>query len=147
MWLNIARLCTTASIKMDHSSLTPNTNSSNIISEGCKMTDEVKKMEQFWVSPSFVDDDACREDGVTTYHLMYEIPGSNKEGIRLRALNDRLRLTAPRGSSAEYVSDISFCCDADPSQVSARYGDGILNVDVPVMCPDPFQDVPEVPIE
>ena len=111
------------------------------------MIDDEKKTEQIWVSPTFVDDDACRDDGASTYHLTYEIPGTKKDEIRLCARTDGLRLTAPRGDSAKYVSEISFCCTADTQQVSARYDDGLLKVDVPVMCEDPFKDVPEVLIE
>ncbi|HMF33504.1 MAG TPA: Hsp20 family protein [Candidatus Lokiarchaeia archaeon] len=111
------------------------------------MSDESKLVERIWVNPSFSDDSACSDDGSDVYHLTYAIPGASKDNIRLRVLNDRVRLDAARGDDAEYASEISFCCDADPSRVSARYEEGLLQVDVPVNCPDPYSDATDVPIE
>jgi HSP20 family molecular chaperone IbpA len=99
------------------------------------------------VNPTVDDDAACSDDGSDVYHLTYAIPGTRKDEIRLQVADDRVRLSALRGEDAEYVSEISFCCNADPSQVTARYEEGLLKVDVPVICPDPFADATDVAIE
>ncbi len=102
--------------------------------------------EMIWVSPNFTDDNACSE-GTDMYHLTYEIPGASRDSIKLRVIKDEIRLTAPRGSDEEFWSDVTFCCETDPSKVKASYSDGILKVDVPIMCPDPFQTAVDVKVE
>ncbi|OLS16193.1 MAG: hypothetical protein RBG13Loki_0178 [Promethearchaeota archaeon CR_4] len=111
------------------------------------MAEKGTTKEMIWVSPNFTDDNACSGEGTDVYHLTYEIPGTSKDGIKLRVIKDGIRLTAPRGSDAEYWSDISFCCEADPSKVKASYSEGVLKVDVPIMCPDPFQSAVDVHVE
>jgi HSP20 family molecular chaperone IbpA len=111
------------------------------------MAEERNIVERIWVNPTLEDDTACSDDGSDVYHLTYAIPGTQKDGISLKVASDRVRMTAPRGDDVEYVSEISFCCDADVSQVTAHYEEGLLKVDVPVMCPDPFADATDVSIE
>ncbi len=111
------------------------------------MAEKETEREMIWVSPNLTDDHACSMEGSDVYHLTYDIPGASRDGIKLRVIKDGIRLSAPRGSDAEYWSDISFCCDADPSKVKATYSEGILRVDVPVNCPDPFQSATDVKVE
>ncbi len=111
------------------------------------MTEQGTDRDLIWVSPNFTSDNACSGEGTDVYHLTYEIPGASRDGIKLRVIKDGIRLSATRGSDEEYWSDISFDCDADPSKVKATYSDGVLKVDVPIMCPDPFQSAVDVRVE
>jgi HSP20 family molecular chaperone IbpA len=108
------------------------------------VTDKEKKL--IWVHPCV--DCGCDCDDVENdhYHISIELPGVKKKNIDLKVIKSGLRLRAKKGDTIEYVSELKFLCDADPNKVEANYEDGLLTVDVPFDCPDPFQDISKVKI-
>ena len=66
--------------------------------------------------------------------------GVKKEDIDLRIIPEGLRLEAKRDKHTSYVSEYAFACDADPDHVKADYHEGVLNVDIPLKCRDPYVD-------
>ena len=62
----------------------------------------------------------------------------------LKVIKTGLRLRARKGDNTEYVSELKFLCDAKVSDVKADYEDGLLTLDVPFDCPDPFKDVDSI---
>jgi HSP20 family molecular chaperone IbpA len=108
------------------------------------LADKEKKL--IWVHPCI--DCGCDCDDVESdhYHITLELPGVKKKDIDLKVIKTGLRLRAKKGKDIEYVSELKFLCDADPSKVEAEYEDGLLSVDVPFDCPDPFKDASTVKI-
>ncbi|NHJ47264.1 MAG: Hsp20/alpha crystallin family protein [Asgard group archaeon] len=109
------------------------------------MAKEDKKL--VWVHPCV--DCGCDCDDVANdhYHITLELPGVKKKDIDLKIIKSGLRLRANKGKNIEYVSELKFLCDADTDKVEAKYEDGLLTVDVPFDCPDPFRDVSSVKVD
>ena len=103
------------------------------------MSDKDKKL--VWVHPCV--DCGCNCDDVEEdhYHITLELPGIKKNDIDLRVIKTGLRLRAKKSDNVEYVSELKFLCDAKVSEVKADYKDGLLTLDVPFDCPDPFKNV------
>ena len=88
----------------------------------------------------------CDDTEGDHYHVSIELPGVKKKDIDLKIIKTGMRLRAKKGSDIEYVSELKFLCDADADKVKAEYENGLLTVDVPFDCPDPFKDVKPVKI-
>jgi len=96
--------------------------------------------ERFRISPdlcTYVDEEE------NSLNIEVSLPGTKKENIRLRMLEDSFSLSAP-GKDVEYVSASAFCCPVNPDQAKAVYEDGCLKVTVPFK--DPFENAVEVAI-
>lgn len=108
------------------------------------MADKDKKL--IWVHPCM--DCGCDCDDVDDdhYHISLELPGVKKEDIDLKIIKTGLRLRAKKNDEIEYVSELKFLCDAKASNAKANYEDGLLTVDVPFDCPDPFKGIKSVKI-
>ncbi|MBN1330702.1 MAG: Hsp20/alpha crystallin family protein [Candidatus Heimdallarchaeota archaeon] len=102
------------------------------------MADEDKKL--IWVHPCVDCGCDCNEIGDDHYHISIELPGVKKKDIDLKIIKTGLRLRANKGKNIEYVSELKFLCDAKTDAVKASYSDGLLSIDVPFDCPDPFKD-------
>ncbi len=80
--------------------------------------------------------------------LTFEIPGVKKDKIHLDVTKDRIRMIAHRNESTDFVSEYLFSCTANLDEKSnARYDNGILTVEVPVDCPDPYKDAQRLEIK
>jgi HSP20 family molecular chaperone IbpA len=104
-----------------------------------KMSDIAKTKQSVWVYPAFECDCECSEDETNTYRLTYEIPGVKKEDIHLKAVKNAIRLVAHKGD-IDYINEFLFQCNVDEKGILAGYEDGILTVDAPYDCPDPFKE-------
>ena len=106
------------------------------------MTDDIELMRRIWVDGIDCCDcsDVCSDEGDDKVNFTFEIPGVKKEDIDLKIIPDGLRLSAKRDKNTEYVSEYAFMCPADPDHVKAEYREGVLEVEVPTKCKDPFVD-------
>ncbi|MFW9994324.1 MAG: Hsp20/alpha crystallin family protein [Candidatus Odinarchaeota archaeon] len=87
----------------------------------------------------------CSDDD--HYHVNWEIPGVKKEDIDLKITKDSWRLQAKRRDGLLiYISEGTFACEVNDSEVEAQYNDGWLKVTVPYDCPDPLKDANPVKI-
>ncbi|NMC03822.1 MAG: Hsp20/alpha crystallin family protein [Candidatus Lokiarchaeota archaeon] len=96
-------------------------------------------VRRIWI-PGCACTEGCGDAGEDNVSITFEIPGVKKEDIDLRVIPDGLRLEAKRDKYTSYVSEYAFLCDADPEHVKAEYHDGVLSVDVPLTCKDPYVD-------
>ncbi len=108
------------------------------------MTDKEKKL--IWVHPCVDCGCDCDDIGDDHYHINIELPGVKKKDINLQIIKFGLRLRAKKGKDIEYVSELKFLCDANTSDIKAEYEDGLLTVDVPFDCPDPFKEIEPIKI-
>nr|MDO8083203.1 Hsp20/alpha crystallin family protein [Candidatus Sigynarchaeum springense] len=104
-----------------------------------KDDDAVDIVRRIWV-PGCACSEGCGDDGEDNVSITFEIPGVKKEDIDLRIIPEGLRLEAKRDKHTSYVSEYAFACDADPDHVKADYHEGVLNVDIPLKCRDPYVD-------
>ncbi|NHJ41254.1 MAG: Hsp20/alpha crystallin family protein [Asgard group archaeon] len=109
------------------------------------MTDKEKKL--IWVHPCVDCGCDCKDVEDDHYHISIELPGVKKKDIDLKVIKSGLRLRAKKSDDVEYVSELKFLCDANPNKVKAKYEDGLLTVDVPFDCPDPFKGINTVKID
>ncbi len=108
------------------------------------MTNEEKK--RVFVRPDTDFECGCSDDGNAVYTFKFEIPGAKKEKIDLKVIKDGIRLIAPRSDAVDYYSEVSFCCEAFIDEVSANYDSGMLTVEVPMDCPDPFAEAKQITV-
>ncbi len=108
------------------------------------MTDKNKKL--IWVQPCVDCGCDCDEVDNDHYHISLELPGVKKKDIDLKIIKTGIRLRAKKGNDIEYVSELKFLCDAQTEKAQAEYEDGLLTIDVPFDCPDPFKDVDSIKI-
>jgi len=105
-----------------------------------------KSLQKIWIHPNMDCDCGCTEGDEDFYHLTYELPGVKREDIDLKVTKEALRLSAKRGE-IEYFNEFLFSCDAEVDNVKSSYENGILNVEVPLTCPNPFKDAKSVKVE
>ncbi len=104
--------------------------------------------KQVWVNAHSPNECGCQDPDEEIMVLNYEIPGAKKDKIHLHVVESGLRLVAPRKEGDyDYVSTYHFSCPADPKRVKAKYNDGVLEVEVPYTCPNPYKDIPPIKIE
>ena len=108
------------------------------------MTEKNKKL--IWVHPCVDCGCDCEDIDDNHYHIQLELPGVKKKDIDLKVIKSGLRLRAMKGDTIEYVSELKFICDAKTDEVKANYEDGLLTLDVPFDCPDPFKEVDSIKI-
>ena len=96
--------------------------------------------DKFRVSP-----DVCTylNEENNTLNIEVSMPDVNKEGIRLKMLEDSFSLIAP-GKDVEYVTASAFCCPVKADEADARYENGCLKITVPFK--DPFENAVQVAI-
>ncbi len=99
---------------------------------------------RYWINPCDCGCD-CDDGEEDVYRLTYELPGIKKSDIDLKFTKSSLRLIAKRGD-AEYYNEFSFVCDVDTSNVQAVYENGLLNIEVPFNCPNPYKEAKTVKI-
>ena len=61
-----------------------------------------------------------------------EMPGVNKDDIKLDMRRDVLCLSAPRGNDAEYSSCFKLSHEVDPGKTEAKYENGLLRIFSPI---------------
>ena len=97
--------------------------------------------DKFRVAPdvcSYLSEDNDR------LNIEVNMPGVEKENIRLRMVDDSFSLTAP-GKDMEYVTASAFCCPVKASEAQAAYADGCLKISIPFK--DPFENAVNVVIQ
>ncbi len=104
-----------------------------------KDDDSPDLIRRIWI-PGCACSEGCSDEGEDNVSITFEIPGVKKDDIDLRIIPDGLRLEAKRDKNTAYVSEYTFACDADPDHVKAEYHEGVLNVDIPLKCKDPYVD-------
>jgi HSP20 family protein len=105
---------------------------------------ENKIKNRYWINPCDCGCD-CDEAIEDVYRLTYELPGIKKEDIDLKVTKRSLRLIAKR-DDVEYYNEFPFTCDADEESVQAVYENGLLNIEIPLNCPNPFKEAKTVKI-
>ncbi|MHA1122695.1 MAG: Hsp20/alpha crystallin family protein [Candidatus Heimdallarchaeota archaeon] len=108
------------------------------------MTD--KKKKQIWVQPCVDCGCDCDDIGDDHYHISLELPGVKKKDINLQIIKTGMRIRAKKGNDIVYVSELKFLCDAKADEAKADYEDGLLTLDVPFDCPDPFKGANSIKI-
>ena len=105
---------------------------------------ENKIKNSIWINPC---DCGCDCEGAEedVYRLTYELPGVKKRDIDLRVTKKSLRLVAKR-DDVEYYNEFPFTCDADDENVQVVYENGLLNIEIPLSCPNPFKEANTVKI-
>ena len=58
----------------------------------------------------------------------------------MKLIKDGLRLEAWRDKHTQYVSEYAFLCPAITDRAKAKYEHGVLEVEVPLECKDPYTD-------
>ncbi len=61
-----------------------------------------------------------------------EMPGSNKNEIKLDMRKDSFCLSAPRGDDAEYFSCFMLPHEVEPQRTEAKYENGLLRIFSPI---------------
>jgi HSP20 family molecular chaperone IbpA len=121
--------------------------------------EENKKMimrDQIWVDPEF--DSFCGDElndsseqgcveSPNIYDIKFSIPGVKKDKIHLHIIPDQLVLVAPKNDYEEYVSHMHFSCSIDVPGSRAKYENGVLSLELPYNCPNPFADIPPMKID
>ena len=75
---------------------------------------------------------SCVDDEHTRIFLEVEIPGVNKEDIRLTMHEDSFYLTAHREDGyLDYATSYALCCPVKAEQAEAKYENGLLKIVVP----------------
>jgi len=69
-------------------------------------------------------------DEHSIYHIEIELPGVEKESIKLKMHEDSFFLKA-ESDDIIYVGSYAVCCEIDPSKAKAVYKNGLLKVDIP----------------
>ncbi len=108
--------------------------------------DSKKNKKMVWVSPCPACDDACSDEDEDFSKLEFELPGVKKEDIHLHIARDRMRLAAKRDDEIIYFNESILPCDAVPDSIKAEYDNGLLMVDIPLMCEDLFQETSAIEI-
>ena len=103
-----------------------------------------KAKRRIWINPCDCDC-GCEEGDEDVYHLTYELPGVDKKDIDLKITKESLRLVATRGD-VEYVNEFNFVCDVDTDSVNAAYNNGLLLIEAPLDCPNPFKDAKKITV-
>lgn len=115
------------------------------------MSEEEKK-RRVYVTACPDCNSACFDDEESSEvieNFSFEIPGADKMKIKLHVAEDRIRLLAPRkNSDIEYISEYLFMCPVNPEvEVKAKYEDGVLNVEIPLKCENPYDNAKEIMIK
>jgi HSP20 family molecular chaperone IbpA len=79
----------------------------------------------------------------TALNIEVQIPGVEKNRIKVRLQDDSLSLTAPR-DEFDYVATLAFCCPVDADKAEAHYENGLLTIRAPFK--DLMAEAIEVPI-
>ncbi|MBN2440426.1 MAG: Hsp20/alpha crystallin family protein [Spirochaetales bacterium] len=103
------------------------------------MSELTKTRQQLWVNPTIDCNCECSDEDNNVYHITYEIPGVKKDDIHLKVIKSGVRLVAHK-DNIDYINEFAFQCDVDTSKTLAAYEDGVLIIDAPYDCPDPFKD-------
>jgi len=118
--------------------------------EKTKESKKTKFKRKIWVPACPTCDCGCtdEDDKENIETLTFEIPGVKKDKIHLDVTKDRIRMIAHRNESTDFVSEYLFSCTAKLDEKStAKYDNGILTVEVPVDCPDPYKDAQRLEIK
>ncbi|MBD3216351.1 MAG: Hsp20 family protein [Candidatus Lokiarchaeota archaeon] len=83
------------------------------------------------------------DDEHGTYHIELELPGVEKDTIKLRMHEDSFFISG-ESEGIRYVGSYALCCPILPDEADAKYKEGLLTIDVPFKTH--FESV-NVPIE
>lgn len=111
------------------------------------MAEKALAKKRIWIDPLIDCDCQCsEEENDDIFRLTYEIPGVEKKDIHLKVIKEGLRLVAHK-TDVDFINEFSFQCEADIEHVIAGYDNGVLTVDIPTLCPDPFKEATAVKIQ
>jgi HSP20 family protein len=77
---------------------------------------------------------AMPDENHENLHIEIELPGVEREGIKLRMHEDSFFVRAEK-EDVRYVGSYAICCPVDYEQAKAEYKNGLLTVDVPYRQP------------
>jgi HSP20 family molecular chaperone IbpA len=85
-----------------------------------------------------------KEDEHEGYHIEIELPGVEKDTIRLKMHEDSFFI---KGESEDvvFVGSYTICCPVKAENAKAKYKNGLLMIDVPFK--SPLEDAIEISIE
>lgn len=88
--------------------------------------------EKRYVSPN-----VCMwpNDEHSVYHIEIELPGVERESIKLRMHEDSFFISGETEDTI-YIGSYAVCCEVDPENAKAQYKDGLLKIDVPFKEPE-----------
>ena len=75
---------------------------------------------------------SCVDDQKNKIYLEVELPGVDKEGIKLTVHEDSFYLTAARRDGyMEYSTSYALCCPVKAEEARAKYENGLLKIELP----------------
>ncbi len=87
--------------------------------------------EKLRISPTVY---AMPDDRHDNLHVEIELPGVDKENIKLRMHEDSFFVMAEK-EDVKYVASYAVCCPIDFEKAHAEYKNGLLTIDVPYRTP------------
>ena len=70
------------------------------------------------------------DDAHENYHIEIELPGVDKETIKLKMHGDSFFIKGETEDTV-YVGSYPVCCEIEPEKAKAEYKNGLLKIDVP----------------
>jgi HSP20 family molecular chaperone IbpA len=99
-----------------------------------------EEKERIIISPSIC---GWADEDHKTYKIEVELPGVEKETIKLRMHDDSFFLKGET-ENVVYVGSYAVCCPVKPDEAKATYKNGLLKVEVPFK--DPLEDAIDIEI-
>ena len=75
---------------------------------------------------------AYSDDEHKKLDIEIELPGVERRDIDLKIHDDSFYLSAPR-DNVLYVANYATCCPVDPKKTTAKYKNGLLKIEVPLL--------------
>jgi HSP20 family molecular chaperone IbpA len=73
---------------------------------------------------------AWPDDEHNTSHIEIELPGVEKDAIKLRMHEDSFYISGET-DKVRYIGSYALCCPIVPEEAKATYKEGLLTIDVP----------------
>ncbi|MFX1392564.1 MAG: Hsp20/alpha crystallin family protein [Promethearchaeota archaeon] len=92
----------------------------------------MSELEKLYESPN-----VCMwpDDNHNNYHIEIELPGVDKESIKLKMHEDSFFIKAETDDIV-YIGSYAVCCEIVPEKAKAEYKNGLLKIDVPFKEPE-----------
>lgn len=86
-----------------------------------------KGLEKRIITPNMC---AWPDEEHNTSHIEIELPGVDKESIKVRMHEDSFFISGET-DEVRYIGSYALCCPVLPDQAKANYKEGLLTIDVP----------------
>jgi len=83
-------------------------------------------------------------DEDSEYLINIQIPGAEKDNIKLKLAEDIIHVEA-KGGGIDYLGDYSLCCPIKPGEATATYKEGLLKIRAPYG--DVLKDIVDIEIK